>query len=45
MLTIFLLEKAMYELGYEVNNRPSWTGIPVKGIVSIARSLKEAGAI
>jgi 1,4-alpha-glucan branching enzyme len=33
MLTIFELEKAVYELRYEMNNRPDWMGIPVAGIV------------
>ena len=32
MLKLFLLEKAVYELGYELNNRPEWTSIPLKGI-------------
>lgn len=32
MLNAFLLEKAVYELGYELNNRPDWVGIPLKGI-------------
>jgi maltose alpha-D-glucosyltransferase/alpha-amylase len=31
----YLLEKAMYELGYELNNRPHWVGIPVEGILEI----------
>jgi len=38
MLTIFELEKAVYELRYELNNRPDWVGIPVAGI---ARLLEE----
>ncbi len=32
LLRVFLLEKAVYELGYEINNRPDWVIIPVKGI-------------
>lgn len=32
LLQTFLLEKAVYELGYELNNRPGWSIIPIKGI-------------
>jgi maltose alpha-D-glucosyltransferase/alpha-amylase len=35
LLTIHELEKAVYELGYELNNRPEWVGIPLKGIHEI----------
>ena len=35
LLTIFELEKAVYELRYEMNNRPDWMGIPVAGIVRL----------
>ena len=31
-LDAFLLEKAMYELIYEMNNRPDWVSIPLAGI-------------
>jgi maltokinase len=41
LLTIFELEKAVYELRYELNNRPDWIGIPV---AAIARLLEEDGA-
>jgi maltokinase len=33
LLALFELEKAVYELRYELNNRPDWIGIPVAGIV------------
>jgi len=32
ILEYCLLEKAIYELGYELNSRPSWAIIPLKGI-------------
>ncbi len=32
LLKAFILEKAVYELGYELNNRPEWILIPLKGI-------------
>jgi len=32
ILDLHLLEKAIYELGYELNNRPTWVGIPLQGI-------------
>jgi maltose alpha-D-glucosyltransferase/alpha-amylase len=37
LLDAFLLQKALYELDYEVNNRPAWVGIPVQGIVGLLR--------
>jgi trehalose synthase-fused probable maltokinase len=33
LLRVFELEKAVYELRYELNNRPDWVQIPVAGIV------------
>jgi maltokinase len=32
LLTVFELEKAIYELRYELDNRPDWVSIPVAGI-------------
>ena len=32
LLTVYELEKAVYELRYELDNRPDWVGIPVAGI-------------
>jgi maltokinase len=33
LLSVFELEKAVYELRYELNNRPDWAAIPVAGIL------------
>ena len=41
MLQLHLLEKAVYELGYELNNRPEWVAIPLEGI---SRTLKSANS-
>jgi len=35
LLDAYLMEKAVYELGYEINNRPDWIMIPLKGILQI----------
>jgi maltokinase len=35
LLSVFELEKAVYELNYEINNRPDWVGIPVKSILRL----------
>jgi maltose alpha-D-glucosyltransferase/alpha-amylase len=35
LLQTFLLQKAIYELNYEVNNRPSWVMVPLRGIRAI----------
>ena len=39
LLTIYLLEKAVYEVGYEMGNRPDWLPVALKGL------LFEVGAI
>jgi maltose alpha-D-glucosyltransferase / alpha-amylase len=43
MLDAYLLEKALYELGYELNSRPDWAGIPLQGIVETLGA-KSSGA-
>ena len=40
LLTVFELEKAVYELRYELHNRPDWVSIPVAGIL---RMLEDQG--
>src|SRR6185436_1921906 len=38
MLEAYLLDKAVYEVGYELNNRPSWVLIPIRGIKHILQT-------
>ena len=42
LLDLFLLEKAFYELGYELANRPQWLDIPLAGIVTLLNSRRGA---
>jgi maltokinase len=41
LLAVYELEKAVYELRYELDNRPAWVGIPVAGI---QRLIEQAAA-
>jgi maltose alpha-D-glucosyltransferase/alpha-amylase len=41
MMDIFLLRKAIYELGYELNNRPDWVRIPLQVIIELVAEGKE----
>jgi maltose alpha-D-glucosyltransferase/alpha-amylase len=36
LLELFELEKALYELRYEIDNRPDWVGVPLAGIAALA---------
>jgi maltose alpha-D-glucosyltransferase/alpha-amylase len=35
LLDFLLFEKAIYELGYEANNRPDWVDVPAQGLVDM----------
>jgi maltose alpha-D-glucosyltransferase / alpha-amylase len=35
LLDALLLEKAVYELGYELGNRPDWVEIPLRGVLQL----------
>jgi maltose alpha-D-glucosyltransferase/alpha-amylase len=41
LLETYTLEKAIYELNYELNNRPDWTLIPIRGIQSVMQQQLE----
>ncbi|HEY7167360.1 MAG TPA: maltose alpha-D-glucosyltransferase [Candidatus Binatia bacterium] len=38
LLDIFLLEKAVYEIGYELNNRPAWVNVPIAGVLDLIQT-------
>ncbi len=37
LLKFFLLEKVIYEISYELNNRPDWVEIPMRGLLSLVQ--------
>jgi maltose alpha-D-glucosyltransferase/alpha-amylase len=39
MIEAYLLDKAVYEISYELNNRPAWVVIPVRGIKHMLKSV------
>lgn len=41
LLLVYLLEKAVYELGYEISYRPDWVKIPLKGIIDVVREIEK----
>ncbi len=42
LLDLCVLDKALYEVAYELNNRPGWVDIPLRGISNIIQT--ETGA-
>ena len=35
LLELFMLDKAVYELAYELNNRPDWVEVPLAGLAML----------
>jgi maltose alpha-D-glucosyltransferase/alpha-amylase len=38
LLDAFMLEKAIYEIGYELNNRPGWLNVPLEGVLQLMKT-------
>jgi maltose alpha-D-glucosyltransferase/alpha-amylase len=45
ILDVYLLDKALYEVNYELNNRPDWVGLPLQGILHVLESEEETARI
>jgi maltose alpha-D-glucosyltransferase/alpha-amylase len=45
LLRSYLLEKAFYEVRYEMNNRPDWVNIPLEAIRHYCGSNQEAATV
>ena len=41
LVNVFSLEKAVYEVGYEIDNRPDWLMIPLRGVRFVLDELHE----
>ena len=38
LLDALLIDKAIYEIGYEINNRPKWVAVPLSGMLQLLSS-------
>jgi maltose alpha-D-glucosyltransferase / alpha-amylase len=43
LIELFTLEKALYEIRYELDNRPDWVGIPIKSVLDLLEEDGEEG--
>jgi maltose alpha-D-glucosyltransferase/alpha-amylase len=43
ILDAYLLDKAIYEVNYELNNRPDWVALPLQGILQVIKTKEEPG--
>ncbi|WP_135470324.1 malto-oligosyltrehalose trehalohydrolase [Crenalkalicoccus roseus] len=43
LLRFFMLEKAFYEVAYELANRPGWVAIPLRGVLALLEAGEEEG--
>lgn len=39
LMNVYIIEKAVYEIGYEMNNRPDWSIIPLRGLIEIINQI------
>jgi maltose alpha-D-glucosyltransferase/alpha-amylase len=37
LLALFEVEKALYEMRYELNNRPDWASIPLRSLIAFTQ--------
>ncbi len=37
LIALFCLEKALYELRYELDNRPNWVSVPISGLIQLLK--------
>ena len=46
LLRLFMVEKAAYEICYELSNRPDWVDVPLRGLLATLTDVPvhEAGA-
>jgi predicted trehalose synthase len=41
LLDVWMLEKGVYELAYELNNRPDWLDVPAQGVQALLEAQTE----
>ncbi len=41
LLDLYLMDKAMYEINYELSHRPTWIGLPIRGLLQLLEERSE----
>ncbi|MFL6712871.1 MAG: hypothetical protein ACJ8LN_08065, partial [Sulfurifustis sp.] len=41
LVDLFTLEKALYEIRYDLDNRPDWVEIPLRGVLALLPEMKK----
>ncbi|MBK5104864.1 MAG: maltose alpha-D-glucosyltransferase [Burkholderiales bacterium] len=44
LIELFELEKALYELRYEIGNRPTWVNVPLQGVLALCGLVPQTAA-
>jgi maltose alpha-D-glucosyltransferase/alpha-amylase len=45
LLETFQIEKALYELRYELESRPTWVHVPLNGLITLVRAANRRGGV
>ncbi|MDU0459574.1 MAG: maltose alpha-D-glucosyltransferase [Geobacteraceae bacterium] len=45
LVKLFEMEKVLYEVRYEIGNRPGWVNVPLQGLLTLCEAKPDAGTV